>query len=363
MSSIRIFYQVLGMAVSPSPSTGVMWSSGVLGSTGSGTNLVTQLQRIQSCTNGWSANRENIIQWGQLGALDRVIIQPLSSNLSASWYVADLSNEQALGFALNSGQGILNNIINETQDDRNYFIAVAPQGTDEIAYTGQSQVIEITNGYLNSYTTEGRVGTIPTASITVEGYNWATLTGSLIQQSQAVEPISGSVVTGIFFSLPQFTTGNIGSTSVIRPAEINVNIGNSTIGLDPTDLKIQGYNLSFNLNRENLLKLGTKYPYSKVIRFPVSIRAQITAYWGNLLTGSINNLFCADSPYALTVTLYQPCSTVVAAQYTMTGMKLDTQELSNLAVGDIASLATLTFDGTIGSASSSQSNFTMTGIV
>ena len=94
-----------------------MWSSGVQGGTGSGTNLVTQLQRVQSVTNGWAANRQNVIQWGQLGALDRVIIDPLTSNLTASWYVADLSNEQALGFALNSGQGVLNNIINGTQDD------------------------------------------------------------------------------------------------------------------------------------------------------------------------------------------------------------------------------------------------------
>ena len=363
MSTIRQFYQVLAVAVSPSPATGFMWSSGVLGTTGSGTNLVTQLQRVQTSTNGWNANRQNIIQYGQLGALDRVIIDPLSSNATFSWYVADLANEQALGFALNSGQGILNNLINATQDERNYFLAVAPQGTDQISYTGQSQVIQITNGYIGSYSTEGRVGGIPTSNITVEGYNWASLTGSLIQQSQAVEPVSGSVVTGIFFSMPTFTTGNIGSTSVIRPAEINVNIGSSTIGLDPTDLKIQGYNISFNLNRENLLKLGTKYPYSKVIRFPVQIRASITAYWGNLLTGSINNLFCADTPYSLIVTLYQPCSTVVAAQYTMTGMKLDSTELSNLSVGDVASQATLTFDGTIGSAASSQSNLTMSGIL
>lgn len=363
-ATTRIFYQTLGVFVSPSPSTGFMWQSGSVGALGSGINLVTQLERVQSTTNGWNANRQNVIQYGQLGALDRVIIDPLSSNFTASWYVADLSNEQALGFALNSGQGILNNLINGTQDDRNYFVAIAPQGTDQIGYTGQSQVIEITNGYIGSYATEARVGGIPTANISVEGYNWATLTGSLNQPSQAVEPVSGSIVTGIFFSLPTLTTGNIGSSSVVRPAEVSVLIGNSTIGLDPTDLKIQGYNISFSLNRENLLKLGTKYPYSKVIRFPVSIRASITAYWGNLLnTGSINNLFCSDAPYSLTVTLFQPCSTVVAAQFIMSGMKLDSQSLNNLSVGDVAAETTLTFDGTIGSSSSSQSNLIMSGIL
>lgn len=362
-SSNRIFYQVLNVFSSPSPSTGVMWSSGVLGNTGSGTNLVTQLNRIQSTTNGWSANRQNIIQYGQLGALDRVIIDPLSANLSLNWYVADLSNEYAMGFALNSGQGILNNIINGTQDDRNYFIEIAPQGTDAIGYAGQSQVIEITNGYIGSYSTEGRVGGIPTANVTIEGYNWATFTGSQIQQSQAVESVSGSVVTGIFFSLPVATTGNIGSTSVIRPAEINVNIGNSTIGLDPTDLKIQGYNISFSLNRENLIRLGNKYPYYKAIRFPVSVRASITAYWGNLLTGAINNLFCNDSTYSLVVSLYQPCSTVVAAQYSLSGFKLDTTELNSMSVGDVAAQSTLTFDGTIGSSASSQSLISFSGIL
>lgn len=357
----RQFYQVFSLNAGPSPSTGYHFSSGQFGP--SGANLINQLERVTSTTDGWTANRTNIIQYGALGALDRVIIDPLSSSLTATWDVADLTNENSLGFALNSGVGILNNFINKTQDDRNYFLAVAPQGTDQIGYTGQSQVIEITNGYVASYSTEGRVGGVPTASISIQGYNWATLTGSINQFSQAVEPISGSVVTGIYFTVPVATTGNIGSTSVIRPSEIQVNIGNSTIGLDPTNLEIQGYTITVNLNRENLLKLGSKYPYSKEIRFPVTFSMAITAYWGNLLTGSINNLFCADSPYTLSVNLFQPCSTVIAASYIGTGMKLDSQELSSMAVGDVAAQTTLTFDGVIGSSQFSTSNLLFSGII
>lgn len=361
--STRVFYQVLGLFTGPSPATGFMWQSGSIGAPGSGINQLNQIQRVQAITNGWGANRQNIIQLGQAGALDRVIIDPLSSNLTTSWYVADLVNEYNLGFALNSGQGILNSFINKTQDEKNYFIAIAPQGQDFIGYTGQSQVIQITNGYIDSYSTEGGVGRIPTANITVQGYNWATLSGSINQQSQAVEVISGSVVTGLFFTIPTGVTGNVGSTSVIRPAEIQMNIANAAIGLDATNMEVQNYSISVNFNRENLLKLGSKYPYSKEIRFPVTFRVSVTAFWGNLITGSINNLFCNDAPYSLQINLFQPCSTVIAAQYTAIGIKLDSQELNNLSVSDLAGQATLTFDGVIGSSASSIGNLTFSGII
>lgn len=371
----RVFYQVLSVNVGPTPATGYHWSSGAYGP--SGINQVYQLNRITTCTDGYSVPHTNVIQYGALGALDRVIVDPLSSNISFSYGVADLVNEYNLGFAINSGVGILNNIINQSANEKNYFISIAPPGQDQIGYTGSSEVIEITNGYISSYSTEGAVGSVPTASVSVQGYNWASITGSINQFSQAVEPVSGSVYnpalfttgaggvggSGIYFTIPIATTGNVGSTSVIRPAEIQVNINNPLIGLDLNNFNISRYSISVDMNLDNLLRLGNKYPYAKVIRFPVTFRCSVTAYWGNLLSGSINNLFCADSPYTVTVNLFQPCSTNLAAQYILSGVKIDSQELANMSVSDVAGQATVTFDGVIGSSASSQGNLTMSGII
>lgn len=364
MSTTRIFYQVLGCAVGPSPATGYMFATGfnnVYTGANSGTNLIQQLQRLQSVTDDFGLNRVNIGQLGQLSIISREIIDSPIVNLGGSYYVADLGNERVLGFYVSGNQAALTNILNKSQAEKNYFIAVAPQGQDLVGWTGQSQVFGIFNGFIGSWSTEGSVGNIPTCSFTVQGLNWGTYTGSFNQPSYAIDPTSGTLVQGINFTLPTFTTGLSDTVAALRPIDTTLDISNSAIGLNATDIKLQSYSINFDLNLQPLNKLGNRYAYSREISFPVTLNASVSAYFGDVVTGSLNSILCNDTPYTLTVNLKDPCSTETAVQYRVVGAKPDTESFSQQDIGSIASLVTINYSTTIGGPNDQNNNLFLSG--
>jgi len=364
MATTRIFYQVLGLAVGPSPATGYQFVTGFgAAQTGanSGNNLIQQLQRVQSITDGFTLTRTNINTMGQLSLLSREIVTAPQVTLGGSYYVSDLANERVLGLYVSGNQAALTSILNKTQAEKNYFIAIAPQGQDLIGWTGQSQVIQITNGFLASWSTEGSVGNIPTTSFSVQGYNYATSTGSKNQILQAIDPTAGSAITGINFSLPTFSTG-IASVSALRPIDTTLSISNSALGLNASDVKVQSYSISFDLNLQPLQQLGQRFPYSREIQFPVTLSASVTAYFGDVVTGSLVNVLCNDTPYDLTVSLNDPCATgAPAVSYILKGMKVDSQSFGSQDIGSVAGTVTLNYTTTIGGPNDLQNNLFLSG--
>src|ERR1039458_5507939 len=84
--------------VGPSPSTGCFYSSGGagIGFTGAGsvgvTNLVHQLQRVQSANYSWDVARKFVSQYGQLSPLDQVILEAPTVPLALDWLAVDCTN-------------------------------------------------------------------------------------------------------------------------------------------------------------------------------------------------------------------------------------------------------------------------------
>lgn len=366
----RLFYQVFGLYVSPTPSTGVFWNTGFngvyTGSNGSGNNLITNLQRIQSVNDSWNQPRVNVLQFGQLAPVDRIIVEPPTVPLEFSYVVSDVANERRLGFDVSGTNGCIGNILNLTQTDKTYFIAIAPPGVDVVGYTGQMQCKYVSNGYLGSWSTEAAVGGLPTTTVNVQGFNWATATGTFNQPLQAVDFINNNLTTGNLFTLPVATSGIINTVAVIRPSEITASISNSGIGLNMAALNIQRYSFSFNLNLQKLTRLGNFFPYALVIQFPVEVTASITAYYSDLVPDTLSRLQCNDANYTVIGNLLQPyClgspSGAVAAQFKLIGAKLDSQSFPE-SVSDVAAAVTFNFTSTLGSATDTVHNFYMSGI-
>lgn len=360
----RVFYQALSLAVSPSPATGYMFSTGFNGAvTGanSGVNLIQTLERMQSVSDGFSQERQTILQIGQLGPVAREIVNPPTVDLGGSYYVADLSNERILGLYVSGDQGALTNILNKTQADKNYFLSVAPEGVDNIGYTGQRQVFLISNGSLSSWSTEGAVGGIPTTTFAVQGFNWATYTGSVNQELLAINPTNSNYVTGIRFTVPTATSGIAPTVAALRPSDISLNLSNAALGLNLTDIHPQSYNISFDLNLQPLNQLGGLYPYAREPQFPVNLTASVTAYWGDLVTGSLRNTLCNDNPYTLIFTLNDPCGGGAAVTYTLKGMKIDAQAFDAQDVSSVASQVTLTYSTQIGGSTDQNNNLFLSG--
>lgn len=364
MSRTRTFYPALSLSVGPSPATGYQFNTGfnnVYTGSNSGINLIQTLERLQSISDEFTIERTNINQLGQLAVVSREIVKPPTVNGGGTYYVADLSNERILGFYVSGDLSALTYMLDRSQAEKNYFISIAPQGIDNIGYTGQKQVVLLSNGTLASWSTEASVGNIPTTTFAIQGFNWATYTGSVNQQLLAINPADGTQTTGILFTIPTATSGISPTVAALRPTDITIELSNSAIGLNLSDIHPQSYNISFDLNLQALEQLGSLYPYSREPQFPVTLSASFTAYFGDLVTGSLRNVLCNDNPYNLRVTLNDPCGGGQAVSYEMHGMKVDSQAFSQQDVSSIASLVTLSYSTQIGSASDQSNGLFLSG--
>lgn len=316
----------------------------------SGANLVAELYRIQKADYGWNKALENVNQFGELGAIDRIALRQPTVNLSLSWLLANLVNESLIGFDVNSvgdTQQVtcISGILAGVTSPKNFFIKVVAEGNDAISSNTAYNVIAIGNGFIDSYTAQGAVGGFPTADLTIAALNIqgdsigvSTTTGAIIP---AVNLSNGATIPGWFYNLPTglsttrgvpISATNTLGLSALRPGDISVTLGlapgDCTI-VDPTDIKIQSFNFSFNLNQEDLLKLGSKFAYAKVPRFPVDATLTVSALAGDITTGNLTNILNNNGNFNPTVIMNLPGTSTPVAAFSLKGAKLESEEVTS----------------------------------
>jgi hypothetical protein len=320
-------------------------------------NNTLQLSRVQNANYGFDITRTDVNQYGQLAAIDRVILEQPTVSLDFSYFASSGQNEQALGFFLGNTKGALADILSGGKDINNYYILVSPEGTDAnidtAIATSQGKVIGIGNAGLTSYSIEAAVGGFPTVSVAAEGLNMKFY-GVTSGYSPNVNPADGSANATGTFSIPTPNTG-LGYTA-LRPGDVLLSI--SGLGVDSSDLKIQSFTLSTDIGRDPIEKLGSKFAFSREITFPVIVSATVEAIIGDIagsdnLGNALTDLVCNDGKsYNLTFNLGAPSSncdasyTPYALQYILKGAKLDSQSFSS-SIGDNKSV-TLEFSAQIG---------------
>ena len=377
----RIIYQSEAVYAGPSPATGFHFGTFAPGIGGNSnnitnaTNLVNQLQRVQTANYSFNVARTDVNQFGQLAAIDRVILTSPTVSLDFSYILAGLQNENDLGFTVASGNSdsnmsAISGFLNGTQDERNYFIRTVPEGNDAVGFSdvssGNNGVIGIGNGFISSYSTEGSVGTFPTASVSVEGLNMNFQRGLSGNFVPAVNTIDGSALRN-FYTLPQ-TVQNVGigsgnAISALRPGDITLNIQAQTGvgGVDTTSMNIQSYNISFDLGRTPIERLGNKFAFARPIDFPLTVNLSVDAQVTDIVTGNLANLVNDDSfTYSPSVTIKSPTDTnLVMAKFALRGAKLVSQEYSS----DIGSnkTVTLTWETQIGGPQDTANGLFMNG--
>jgi hypothetical protein len=342
------------------PRKRVIYQSEALFVGATGVATPTQLSRVQNANYGFDITRTDVNQYGQLAAIDRVILEQPTVSLDFSYYASSGGNEQALGFSIGQSKGALADILSGTKDINNYYIYVSPEGTDaniDTTATGLNgsagRVIGIGNAGLTSYSIEAAVGGFPTVSLAAEGLNMKFY-GATTGYTPDVNPADGSANTTSLFSIPTPSTG-VGFTA-LRPGDISLSI--SGLGVNASDLKIQNFSLSTDIGRDPIQKLGSKFAFSREITFPVTVTASVEAIIGDIggtdnIGNALSDIVCNDgASYDLKFNLGAPsndCNTTYtpyALQYILKGAKLDSQAFSS-AIGDNKSV-TLGFSAQIG---------------
>ena len=376
----------------------------------------THIQRVQNANYSFSIERQDVNQFGNLAAIDRIILSSPTVSLDFQYLVGNMANENTMVFEVNSvgtATGSLvsaiKNFLDKSCDEKCYYIKTVGEGLDERDQdrTAGSSVIGLGNGYITSYSTEGSVGNFPTVSVNVEALNMKVYSASsgLIP---AVTQSTGAANSTNFFQLPSGGDGNgkhalaAGTNkqlSVLRPGDITFSFqhkaslagtyttwgdtaptaasNSSSDSLEDGEhaagpnlsqasgdsakaAKLQSYNVSFDISRTPLEKLGSKFAFSREIDFPVTVSMSMEAMVADMNVGGLDQLVSDDGFFHLNVDLNAPGTTTVVASYHLIGAKLDSQEFSS-GIGDNKSV-TLNFSSQIGGPNDTDSGFFMEGI-
>jgi len=147
------------------------------------------LDRVQSANYSFNISRTDVNQFGQLGAIDRIITESPTVSFDSSYLLANFGNEYKLGFYVTpSGsmgplKSCVTNLIDSTTNayQKNFYILNAKEGKDadqtdregDLTDTSGNfeSLIGIGNAGLTSYSVEASVGGFPTVSFSAEGLN------------------------------------------------------------------------------------------------------------------------------------------------------------------------------------------------
>ena len=297
----------------------------------------------------------------------------------------------------------IENIIDSSTNDyqKDYYMLTTKEGKDanDNTTTGDfsygSSIIGIGNAFLSSYSSEGAVGGLPTVSVSVEGQNMnfvnlpyaptggnVTGAGQVLDGSRNTLRISGenpavNATDGEKIALPielpvpktnvNATVGN--EITTLRPGDITLTLAKQTAtnntattlwkstsagnnmdspdyaGTSIDDSHIQSYNISFDLSRSPIQKLGNRFAFARSIDFPVNVSLSVDAVLSDLTTGSLADIINCDHKFDAKISLKEPeCAPGavknVVCNYILKGLKLDSQSFSS----DIGSNKTVTLD-------------------
>lgn len=370
MPRLRNISSSQAVFVGPSPATGFHYRQSA---SRNGTGLVQELFRVQDYSYSFNFDKTPVNQFGDLAPIDYVETAPPTVNFSTSYVLSNFVNEKALGFSLSSGTnqvGVLSGILAKTADDKNYFIEIVQEGQDaHQSNASATAVIGFGNGYITNYSVNAAINQFPTVSLDIEALNgriYNTFSGYI----PAVNPENGTAINNIAFEIPTgytslsglATNSSVQTLSVLRPGDMSLSFGYSDLGASTSDWKIQSFDLSIPIGRENIDKLGSRFSVSKEITFPVNATFSVNAIVGDMVTGNLVDLFndCSNRTYNATVGFNSPCGGSNVAAYIMRGAELTSQEFGASIGGN--KTVTMNFIVPIGGPSETGRNIFFSGV-
>jgi len=330
MARNRVIYQSEALYV----------SSG-LNSTTSGAHA--QLERVQSANYNFSISRQDINQYGQLSRIDSIVLEPPTVGLDFTYYLTDGFNERALGFYVATGSQNSGNFPSghmTAQSGQNFYITTVAEGADATGVTAINSVIGVGNAFLSNYSLDLAVGSLPTVSVSMEGSNINSVTGTTITggaisgiSSPAISPSSGTSL-GLTGVLKPANTG-YSAISALRPGDITIslssfnNTGISDLGPESEAIHIQSASLAIPLSRTPLQRLGTKFAYARAVDFPVKATLSVKAIVNEVVATDLSNILNDGVQKDISLTLKGPDGTTNKMIWILKGCTLDSESFSS----------------------------------
>jgi len=378
MSRNRVIYQSKALFIAPNATGVQLWASGaptavaaknqlesgvgLAGLSGyGGTGLLYKLDRVQNCNFNFTINRQDVNEFGKLARIGTIVNEPPTVTLDYSYYITDGLNERLMGFnfggtfpagtaglskngapvwdtAMVSGAGAVSGFLSESQG-QNYYILTVDEGEDVVgasvgANSSTDSVIAIGNGFVTNYQFTASVGDVPTASVTVEGFNIKSDVGNstpgvgysgtspAIYNGSATTPATRITGYNKYYKIDAAkigTTAGTGAATVtaLRPGDIVLTVPNASAAGEDTfvnvadigsnAVNIQSFGFSVPLARTTLSRLGALFGYNRVVNVPLNMDLTINALVNELAPSKdLFNVLCGtQANKEFTITLNQ----------------------------------------------------------
>ena len=337
----------------------VIYQSQAVFSAPTGVTTITaashSIRRVQSCNYNFSVARQDINQYGELAAIDRLILQEPTVSVDLSYYFEPTGfNERHLGLRTNAPTGtsttsdhMLDAIISSGANfnQKNIYVMVSDPGIDANDPARMDQattmdgIIGIGNAFLTSWSLEASVGAIPTVTCALEAQNIVFSTGDYNIGNPAVD--DGADRTSVVVALPDGAGLFDAATEVsaVRPGDITLVLGTDNLdnspmfGLDESDLKVQSASVAMTIGREPIRKLGKAFAFAREITFPINCTMSVQAIVGNTFANKLFTLMTTNGDATkfyceLKLVGYQGANTHTS-YIMLKGAKLDSQAFTS----------------------------------
>jgi hypothetical protein len=333
-----------------------------------------QLHRVQSANYGFSVSRQDVNQFGNLARIDSIILEAPTVNFDVTYYPTNGFNERVLDFFVRdantdenvSGQFASGHLA--AGSGQNFYILTVPEGRDaninkQVGET-ENSIIGIGNAFLTDYTLDLSVGSLPTATVAFEASNIVAdtaISGNAVVfsgvTSPGVDPELGESL-GLDVEVP-VASGNASDSeadivSALRPGDITVDISSfqgetlsSLIGSD--GIHVQSASLSVPLSRSPIERLGSKFPFARVVDFPVNATLSVNAIVNTMEAQNLANVIsgCGETNRRdVTLTLKECGVDKTGMNFLLKGCTVDSESFSS-SIGSNKSVD-ITFSTQIG---------------
>lgn len=370
-----------------------------------------ELHRVQDISFNVDIPRVDINEFGQLASIGREITEPPTVSLDFSYYLHNGLNEKNLGFSVNNQlpaprqaaasqtlESALKDIIDTEQnkDEFNYYILTKKEGQDAHGDSNKSTdgLVAIGNGFITSLTIEGAVGDYPTVSVSAEAsnisfgdYTTSGTTGTRVT-NPAIVPATGLKQNNNNIVLPTsdsrldsgedlegITALRSGDVSIqffspdeLKDASVSVGehsadkklaMGGAALPSNETDgnneltsMHIQNFSVELPMSRTPLNRVGSFFPFSREVDFPITGSFSISANVADFQSGDLYDIVCGEDKKYAVITVRNKCSSDlgdgrIEYQIVIKGATLDSQNFSH-GIGDQQSVD-LTFSVPLGS--------------
>jgi hypothetical protein len=324
-----------------------------------------QLDRVQSANYSFTVNRQDINQFGELGRIGYVTLEPPTVNLDFTYYLTDGNNERALNLYVKNSVNttektfLSGHMISEFSG-QNFYILTSPEGSDVNNTTGDSAVaggyiknaIGIGNAYVTNYSLDASVGALPTVSVSFEGANINAVTGVSATaggwaglQLASVNPESGTALSATAVVLSSGKS-SISSTNIpaLRPGDITLNLNAFHSATDSngifvrvsgTDaIHIQSAALSIPLSRTPIQRIGSRFAFSRPLDLPASATLSVSAIVNEMTAENLASVLDSTIERDITLTINAPGTTLPAVVYSLRKCRLDSESFSSSVGGN-----------------------------